>query len=102
MNIADRINLIGPRLLVLRDKPAEATVGGLVIPDVAKREAHKIEQGVVLRVGPGKLTKKGALLPISAAPGDRVVFGFLDGEDIVEGGREYVILEDEDVRAIFV
>lgn len=94
------VRLIGPRLLVLRDPPEVTTVGGLHIPDAAQTKREKVLQGTVVRVGPGGRSKRGALLPISANPGDRVLYGFLDGHDFTEDGREYVIIEDSEVRAI--
>ncbi len=99
--LIDTLRLIGPRLLVLRDPPESATSSGLVIPDGAQTPKEKVLEGTVILVGPGKPAKKGsAMIGVSAKPGDRVLYGFLDGHDFTEDGREYVILEDSEVRAV--
>ena len=94
----DKLRLIGPRVLVRRDTPAEKE-GSILIPDQARTPARKVLEGTVLKVGTGELTRKG-FKPMSVKPGARVLYGFLDGHDFTEDGGEYVILEDSEVRAI--
>ena len=102
MGIIQNLRLIGPRVLVLRDPPETETTSGLHIPGVAQVAKNKTLQGTVIKVGPGGRSKKGVRLPISCAPGDRILYGFLDGEDIEEDGKHYVILENYEVRAILL
>ncbi len=97
----DQLNLIGPRVLVVRDTPEEQ-IGSIVIPQDARTPMNKVIEGTVVKVGTGKVSKHGVFVPMSVAPGDRVLFGFLDGHDFEEGGKQYVVLEDHEVRAIYV
>lgn len=96
----EELRLIGPRVLVLRDAPA-AAINGIIIPGSARTRTDKVLEGTVLKVGNGRLSrKKGVIVPMSVTPGDRVFYGFLDGYDFNVDGKEYVILEDSEVRAI--
>jgi len=95
----DRLSLIGPRVLVVRDPPEE-TVGSVIIPDSARTPAEKMLEGTVLKVGTGRMSKRGVMVPMSVTPGERVLFGFLDGHDFEENGRQYCILEDGEIRAV--
>lgn len=95
-----QLSLIGPRVLVLRDTP-EQMAGSIIIPDQARTPAQKMLEGTVLATGPGRLSKRGKLVPTSVARGERVLFGFLDGHDFEEDGRHYVILEDSEIRAVY-
>lgn len=95
----ESLKLIGPRVLVLRDPPISET-GGVVIPDQAQTPKDKVLEGTVLRIGPGRTSRKGVHVPMSVALGDRVLYGFLDGHDFEEDGKQYVILEDSEIRAV--
>jgi chaperonin GroES len=46
-----QIRVQGDRVLVQRIKPAEKTIGGIVLPDSAQ---SKINKGTVIAVGPGR------------------------------------------------
>lgn len=100
MSLLQSLRLTGPRLLVRRDEPKTQTDAGLFIPGSAQTQSNKTLQGTVIKIGTGRRSKSGALVPISAAVGDRVHFGFLDGHDLTEDGVEYVILEDSEIQAV--
>lgn len=96
----DQLRLIGARVLVRRDEAEKQTDGGLHIPDAAQTPAHKVLQGTVVKCGPGGRDKHAARLPMPVAPGDRVLYGFLDGHDQEMDGKQYVILEASEIRAV--
>jgi chaperonin GroES len=50
------------------------TASGLVIPDVVDKNSTAPVDGVVLTVGPGKVDKKGNLVPLPVKAGDRIIF----------------------------
>ncbi len=93
--IADLIPT-GSKVLILRDKAAD-TAGSLVIPESSRKPRENITTGTVIAVGPGSIGKKGQRVPCSVKPGDRVLFGFNDGEDFEDG---YSVLKDSEIRAI--
>lgn len=84
-------------VIVRREMPAEVMKGGIVIPDTAK---EKPQEGLVLAVGKGRLTKDGILIPLDVKPSDRVVFGKYSGTEYKRNGDEWVILREEDILAV--
>lgn len=110
------LELTGPRVLVLRDEP-ETKIGSIHIPDTAQTKREKVLTGTVVRIGDGgRMVKRDKGGPIQGptaimthgshhwdcpcAVGDRILYGFLDGEDFEHEGRVWTILDDSDVRAI--
>lgn len=95
----EQLRLTGPRVLVRRD-PAATQAGSILIPESAQAPANRCLTGVVVKTGEGELTRKGVLLPVSVEPGERVLYGFLDGHDFAQSDGAYVILEDREIRAV--
>jgi Co-chaperonin GroES (HSP10) len=58
------------RVLVQRIKPETKTASGIILPESSVKE---INEASVLAVGPGGLDKNGNKIPMSVAPGDRVL-----------------------------
>lgn len=76
----------------------EQTKGGIIIPPTAKEE--KPEQGKVLAVGPGKLTKGGERVPMDVKVGDTVIFSKYSPSEIKLDGKEYLVVSEEDILAV--
>jgi co-chaperonin GroES (HSP10) len=95
----ETIRLVGPRVLVKRDAP-EAEVGSLAIPQSAQTEKHKVLQGTVVKAGTRRNKRTGNPEPLPCAPGDRVVYHFLSGEDFTQPDGEYVILQESEIQAV--
>ena len=77
MRNASRRNMIEPvadRVLIQQLDPEEETRGGILLPDIAKRDSQ--QEGIVVAVGPGpSMNDEGKLLvPIEVKPGDHVLF----------------------------
>jgi chaperonin GroES len=85
------------RILVKRLEEQEQKVGGIIIPDTAK---EKPQQGRVVAVGSGRLTDKGATIPLDVKAGDTVLFGKYGGTEIKIEGEEYLILREDEVLGI--
>lgn len=73
------------------------TSSGIVIPDTA---AEKPNQGKVVSVGPGKITEKGVLIPMSVETGNTVLFSKHAGQELKADGKEYLVIDEDDVMAI--
>lgn len=84
------IKPIRNRVLVLREEHEEKTKGGIIIP--GKKEVPT-GTGFVIAVGP-EIEE-----PISV--GKRIVFRKTDGHDIKVGGKDHVILTDENIMGVF-
>ena len=86
---------IGNRVVL---QPAEAdeqmSPGGIYIPDTAK---EKPQEGVVLAVGPGRLSDDGKRIPMEIAVGDRVVYSKYAGTEYTEGDTDYLVVREDDI-----
>lgn len=88
---------LGNRILVKRSE-AEATKGGILLPDSAQ---EKPRQGEVIAVGPGKHGKDGAIKLMELSVGDRVLFSSYAGTEVKGADEEEVlIMSEEDVLAV--
>jgi chaperonin GroES len=85
------------RLLVRRLAAHEDVPGGVVIPDSAK---EKPPEGIVVAVGPGRITKEGKGLRLDVKQGDRVLFGKYSGSEVRLDGQEFLIMKEEDVLGV--
>lgn len=81
------------QILVRPLTPADRTTGGvIVIPDAAR---ERPQQGIVVAVGPGKVTElTAALVPCSAQVGDLIAFGKYAGMDFDIDGKLVLIMRD--------
>ncbi len=85
------------RVMVKRLEATEVKKGGIIIPDTAK---EKPQEGEVIAVGPGKVTKDGKLQPMEVKAGDKILFGKWSGNEVKLGDEEYLIMREEDILAI--
>jgi chaperonin GroES len=86
---------LGNRLVVEpNEDDTQVSSGGIYIPDTAK---EKPQEGVVVAVGPGKLTDDGKRIPMEVALGDTVVYSKYGGTEYKEGDIEYMVLREDDV-----
>jgi chaperonin GroES len=96
--MALKINPLDDRVVVTPIEAEEKTAGGVILPDTAK---EKPQQGKVVAVGPGTLTKDGKRVPCSLRKGDVVVYGKYAGSDVKIENKEYKILRESEVLAKF-
>jgi chaperonin GroES len=93
----------GSRLLVRRLEAEEKTPGGIVLPDNAK---EKPQQAIVEAIGPGKLIQ-GVLDKFGNPVYDRlkyhkgqtVILSRYAGTEVKLGGKEYLIIESDEILA---
>lgn len=79
---------LGNRVLVERVEETQTTASGIIIPDNAK---EKPSQGNIVAVG-------NDVEGISV--GDTVVFGKYSGNEITLEGKEYLIMDADDIFGI--
>jgi len=94
---AVRIQPLGNRVLLQRLEEKEQAIGGIILPDSAKK---KQEQAKVIAVGPGKKLKDGSLLPLEVSPGDIVLIEKYAGQECKIDDQEYVITRSDDIIAV--
>lgn len=91
-----KLQPLGNRVLVRRMQKEES-VGGILLPDTAKK---KQEQAEVVAVGKGKTDKNGQLIPMPVKVGDIILMEKYAGQEITLDDQEYVILRADDIIAI--
>ncbi len=96
-DVKTKLKPIGNRILAKRLDPEEKIKGGIILPDTAKK---KQETAQVIAVGTGKKDKKGALIPFSVKPGDKILMDKYSGQEVTIDGDEFVILRADDIIAI--
>ena len=74
------------------------TKSGIFIPETAEKE--RPEQGVVVAVGPGKMTDDGKMVAVTLKVGDKVLFTKYGPDEIKVDGKEYFILSESNVLAV--
>jgi len=85
------------RVLIKRVEEEAKTKGGIIIPDSAK---EKPQEGLVVAVGPGKVTDAGNRVAPEVKAGDRILFGKYSGTEIKVDGVEHLILREDDILAV--
>lgn len=85
------------RVLVQRIQPPTKSVGGVFLPESS---VPRLNQGMVLAVGPGRRGKDGEVIPMSVKEGDKVLLPEYGGNTVKIDQEELVIYRDEDLLAV--
>jgi chaperonin GroES len=88
---------LNDNILVERVEAETKTAGGIMLPDSAK---EKPKQGKVLELGEGKVLDSGKRQAFQVKKGDRVLFTSYAGSEIKVNGKEYLIMNEDDILAI--
>ncbi len=89
---------LADRVLIEVKEEETKTKGGILLPDTAQKKSQK---GVVIAVGTGKLTDDGKRLPLEVTVGDEVLFAKYSGTDIEEDGKNFLLISERDILAVF-
>jgi chaperonin GroES len=74
----------------------EKTAGGIIIPETA---GDKPQRGKVVAAGPGKY-ENGQLRKMDVKVGDEVLFGKYSGTEVKVGGKDVLVMREEDIMGI--
>ncbi len=101
--MSKKINLrpLGDRVIVLplsEHERGKETKSGIFIPETTEKE--RPEQGIVVAVGPGKISDDGKVIAMSVKEGDKVLFTKYGPDEIKVDGKEYFILSESNVLAV--
>jgi chaperonin GroES len=91
------IRPLGDKVLVRSEEEEERTAGGIILPDTAKK---KPTEGTVIAIGTGKKTEDGKVIPLTVKVGDKVIYSKYGGTEILIGGEEFLILDEDQIYAI--
>ena len=97
--MAVNLKPLGDRVLVEPVEEKELKKGGIIIPDTAK---EKPTEGVIVALGTGKTDDNGKKVPFEVKKGDRVLISKYGGTEIKLNGKEYKILNSDDILAMEV
>jgi chaperonin GroES len=95
--MAIKLKPLGDRVLVEPAEEQEVKKGGIIIPDTAK---EKPTEGIVRALGTGKTDDEGKKTPFEVKVGDRVLVSKYGGTEVKLDGKEYKILNADDILAI--
>ena len=88
---------LGDKVIVEVLGAKDKTRGGIILPDMAK---EKPQEAKVLAVGSGKTLGNGKVVPPEIKNGDTVLFGKYTGNEVKLDGKEYLIINQDDVLAV--
>ncbi len=95
--MAANIRPLHDRLVIERLDEERTSAGGIVIPDSA---TEKPSQGKVVAIGPGKMLDDGKVIPLGVQIGETVLFGKYSGTEVKIGGKEFVVMREDDIMGI--
>lgn len=88
---------LGDRVIVEPQSAEQTTKSGIVLPDTAQ---EKPQSGVVVAVGPGRVTDDGKQIPVNVKAGDVVIYGKYGGTELKVEGTSYLIVRESDILAV--
>ena len=88
---------LGNKVIIEVTESIEKTKGGILLPDTAR---EKPQEGKVIAVGTGKVLPSGKVVPLDVKAGDKILFGKYSGSEIKYEGKEYLIMNDDDLLAV--
>jgi len=95
--MAAKIRPLGDRVLVEPAEEKEQKKGGIIIPDSAK---EKPTESIVVALGTGKVNDNGDKVAFEVKKGDRVLVSKYGGTEIKLDGKDYKILNSDDILAV--
>ena len=91
------IKPLGDRVLLELKESTEEMRGGIYIPDSAK---EKPQEYTVIALGTGKNDDNGNQIPFDVKVGDIVLTSRYGGTEVKVDGKEYKVVNQEDILAI--
>ena len=88
---------LGDRVLLELCDVAEQVKGGIIIPDTAKEKPQEFK---VIALGTGKTDDNGKKVPFDVKVGDIVLTSRYGGTEVKVDGKEYKVVNQEDILAI--
>ncbi|MCU0315704.1 MAG: co-chaperone GroES [Fimbriimonadaceae bacterium] len=91
------IRPLGDKVVVELMEAEEKTAGGILLPDSAKK---KPTEGKIVAVGAGRVLETGERNALTVKVGDKVLFSKYGGNEVTVDGKEYTILDEDQIYAI--
>ena len=91
------IEILGDRILIRCLDSENKSAGGLI---VLSEDDITTPKGVVLKVGEGRTTKKGVVIPLSVQVDDTVMYLPQAGIKVTLDGEELLVLREDEIYAV--
>ena len=88
---------LGDKVVVEVLDAEEMTASGIFLPDSAKK---KPQEGTVIATGNGRVLDNGERNQLSVKVGDKVLFSKYGGNEVSIDGKEYTILDEDQIYAV--
>mmetsp|Transcript_1144 Transcript_1144/g.1601 ORF Transcript_1144/g.1601 Transcript_1144/m.1601 type:complete len:103 (-) Transcript_1144:180-488(-) len=98
MSVLKAIVPLFDRVLVQKLKPAVVSAGGILLPESST--STKLNEGVVVAVGPGARSKDGNTIPMVVKSGDKVLLPEYGGTGLKIAGEEYSMYNEGEFLGI--
>ncbi len=94
--MAIKLQPLGNMVIFKPKKAKEKSKGGIILPDVAK---EKPQEGVVVAVGPGRVTASGKRESLQVKVGDTIIYPKFGGNELKIDGEELIIMPESSIWA---
>ena len=88
---------LGDKIVILPQDEGEQMYGNIVVPDMGK---EKPEMGIVLAVGPGRISTEGTLIPNRIKVGVTVIVPKFGAQVVTVENETYIVASENDVLGI--
>ena len=88
---------LATKVVIVPSEEEEKTSGGIYLPDAAKK---KPTEGKVVAVGRGRTLDDGSISALSVSVGDTVIYSKYGGTEVTVEGKDYIILDEDQIYAI--
>ena len=88
---------LGDKIIILPQEEGEQQYGNIVVPDMGK---DKPEIGIVLAVGPGRISTEGILIPNRIEVGVTVMVPKFGAQVVAVENETYIVAGESDVLGI--
>ena len=91
------VTILNDRVLVRKNEVETKTSGGIVLAGGA---AEPTFEATVIKVGEGKRTKDGTLIPLAVKPDDVVIYHPHAGVPVTLDGEKLLVLREDEIFAV--
>ena len=88
---------LGDKIVILPQEEGEQMYGNIIVPDAGQ---EKPEMGIVLAVGPGRISTDGTLIPNKLEVGVTVMVPKFGAQVVVVENETYIMASENDVLGI--
>lgn len=92
-----KLKPLGDKVVVELIEQEDKTASGIYLPDSAKK---KPTEGKVIATGNGRVLDNGQRNSLTVKAGDKVLFSKYGGNEVTVDGKDFTILDEDQIYAI--